>query len=786
MRHSYFFSLYFLFVFLCLSSSALAVDTQALADSLQAWYVPFSDVWSPRVKVKQVRVNGSNITVRSNGVLGGVVFTPSELTVLRKKVSILVLGHERGKVSVYSNKYELGELIPDRLQKRKNKYPHYAWEAPTPSLSAKSGNAYALADKRIALWASHGTYYNKAREGWIWQRATLWNTVEDLYSTEYARLVVTMLKNAGATVLQPRPSLNDPQAWEIGLSGLPRWTEGARYWLEHIGFADTVWNKYEGEDDYKADLQCRGLWLNYLAGGSRCNPAAEGLSIPIDLCLALHTDGYDSGNDTTIIGTLAIYTDHDEEGNKTFPNGISRQVNRDLADYVQTQLVEDIRQTTAPEWTRRQLHNANYCESRYPLVPSLLLEILSHKNMADMRYGLDPRFRFIAARAIYKGVLRYLCGAEAVVQPLPIREVAIDYTDGAWQLSWQPVADTLEASAMPTHYEIYRRNGDSTDWKIIATTKATQARIEAAQGVKTDFYVVAVNDGGQSLPSAVVSAFLSAKGDTSPALIVDAFDEVYGPEWFADSLRAGIVPGSYAVEEGYTVAYIGDQWDFDRQSPWRDDDNCGWGMCYRDHQGTRTIGNTRDYAAQHGKVLAASDISYVSRSSRTLPPYLSAYSMIDLITGKNRKPLADTTIAALGNYVEAGGHLLVSGSYLGNSFAQVGHYRLQAARATRSGIIRWEQTDTLPRIVQTPQRQIFHLETRPNDRQLFAEAPEGLCPSDMEASRLGLYEDMRVGIGVARESAIGGKAIILGFPIEAVQEWEPLLNEIINQLKDKQ
>ena len=795
MRRFYFFSLYFLFVFLCLSSSALAVDTQALADSLQAWYVPFSDVWSPRVKVKQVRVNGSNITVHSNGVLGGVVFTPSELTALRKKVSILVLGHERGKVSVYSNKYELGELIPDRLQKRKNKYPHYAWEAPTPSLSAKSGNAYALADKRIALWASHGTYYNKAREGWIWQRATLWNTVEDLYSTEYARLVVTMLENAGATVVQPRGRVDDPLAWEAGASGLPRWTEGARYWLEHIGFADTVWNKYDGEDDYKADLQCRGLWLNYLTGGSRSNPAAEGLSIPIDLCLALHTDGYDAGNDTTIIGTLAIYTDHDEDGNKQFPNGISRQVNRDLADYVQTQLVEDIRQTTAPEWTRRQLHNANYCESRYPLVPSLLLEILSHKNMADMRYGLDPRFRFIAARAIYKGVLRYLCGADAVVQPLPIREVAIDYADGAWQLSWQPVVDTLEASAMPTHYEIYRRNGDSTEWKPIATTKTPQVRIEAVRGVKTDFYVVAVNDGGQSLPSAVVSAFLSTSLDSlgrpgdrpsmaSPALIVYAFDEVYGPEWFADSLRAGIVPGSYAVEEGYTVAYIGDQWDFDRQSPWRDDDNCGWGMCYRDHQGTPAIGNTRDYAAQHGKVLAANDISYVSGTGRTLPHDLSDYSMVDVITGKNRRPLADSTIAALGRYVEDGGRLLVSGSYLGNSFAPVGHYRLQAPRATRSGIIRWEQTDTLP--APTPQRQIFHLETRPNDRQLFAEAPEGLCPSDMEASRLGLYEDMRVGIGVARESAIGGKAIILGFPIEAVQEWEPLLNEIINQLKDKQ
>lgn len=793
---------YIFFILLLLSAKVSAVDTQVLADSLQARYVPFSAVWSPQVKVKQVRVNGSNVTVRTNGVLGGVVFTPSELTAMRKQVSQWVLGHPRGKVSIYSNKYELGELVPDRLQKRKSKYPHYEWTRPDPSNQTKG----ALSDRRIALWASHGTYYNKAREGWIWQRATLWNTVEDLYSTEYARLVVTMLENAGATVVQPRGRVDDPQAWETGASGLPRWTEGARYWLEHIGFADTVWNKYEGEDDYKADLQCRGLWLNYLTGGSRCNPAAEGMGMPVDVCLALHTDGYDSGNDTTIIGTLAIYTDHDEDGNKVFPNGISRQVNRDLADYVQTQLVEDIRQTVAPEWTRRQLHNASYCEARYPLVPSLLLEVLSHKNMADMRYGLDPHFRFIAARAIYKGLLRYLCGSNAVVQPLPVHDIAVEYADGAWQLTWQPTADTLEASAMPTRYEVYQTTGEDTEWHIIATTKAPQAKIAAARGVKTDYYVVAVNDGGQSMPSAVVSAYLSTSIDSvgrpgdrpsmlPPALIVDAFDEVYGPEWFADSLRAGIVPGSFAVEDRYSVAYIGEQWDFDRQSQWLDDDNCGWGMCYRDHQGTLTIGNTHDYAAQHGQVLAADDMSFVSRSSRTLPADLSAYSMVDIITGKNRKPLADSTVAALGRYVENGGRLLVSGSYLGNSFAKVGHYRVQAPRATRSGIIRWEQADTLSaqtsttntllHKVQTPQKQIFHLETRPSERQLFAEAPEGLCPADMEATRLGLYEDMRVGIGVARESALGGKAIILGFPIEAVQEWESLLQQIFQQLKDK-
>ena len=84
----YFFSTIFLFFF---TIHTLAVDTQVLADSLQARYVPFSEVWSPKVKVKQVRVNGNNVTVRTNGVLGGVVFTPSELVALRKQVSLWVL-----------------------------------------------------------------------------------------------------------------------------------------------------------------------------------------------------------------------------------------------------------------------------------------------------------------------------------------------------------------------------------------------------------------------------------------------------------------------------------------------------------------------------------------------------------------------------------------------------------------------------------------------------------------------------------------------------------------------
>ncbi len=49
----------------------------------------------------------------------------------------------------------------------------------------------------------------------------------------------------------------------------------------------------------------------------------------------------------------------------------------------------------------------------------MLLELLSHQNLADQRYGFDPRFRFHVSRAVYKGILRYLAtasGTDYVVQ----------------------------------------------------------------------------------------------------------------------------------------------------------------------------------------------------------------------------------------------------------------------------------------------------------------------------------------------------------------------------------
>jgi len=62
----------------------------------------------------------------------------------------------------------------------------------------------------------------------------------------------------------------------------------------------------------------------------------------------------------------------------------------------------------------------------------MLLELLSHQNLADMKYGIDPRFKFLVSRAIYKGMLRY-CGSgwqESCHTTLPPDHMAIEVTEG--------------------------------------------------------------------------------------------------------------------------------------------------------------------------------------------------------------------------------------------------------------------------------------------------------------------------------------------------------------------
>ena len=257
---------------------------------------------------------------------------------------------------------------------------------------------------------------------------------------------------------------------EYESSGRARFWEASRYWLQWTGAPDSVISYTKGLNDYTDDYTCRAQWVNWLNQGSVNAPDSAGLAIPIDLSFAFHSDA--GCKLDTVIGTLCIYTTpFDVAINKfkyNFPSGQSRFASRDFTDFVMSQIVGDIRATANPRWTQRWMWDRSYSESRRPEVPAMLLELLSHQNFEDMRYGLDPRFKFIVSRAIYKAMTKFIAtqnNHDYVIAPLPINSFALRLIgDNKVRLSWRPTIDSLESTAVAERYVVYtRRDGEGWD-----------------------------------------------------------------------------------------------------------------------------------------------------------------------------------------------------------------------------------------------------------------------------------------------------------------------------------
>src|SRR5574344_946169 len=62
-----------------------------------------------------------------------------------------------------------------------------------------------LEGRHLAIWASHGCYYDNEKDQWKWQRPTLFGTTEDLFTqTIVVPYLIPMLERSGAVVYTPR------------------------------------------------------------------------------------------------------------------------------------------------------------------------------------------------------------------------------------------------------------------------------------------------------------------------------------------------------------------------------------------------------------------------------------------------------------------------------------------------------------------------------------------------------------------------------------------------------
>ena len=459
------------------------------------------------------------------------------------------------------------------------------------------------------------------------------------------------------------------------ISGMPAFVEGALYNMQYGGIDLSLFDNWN--DEYTKDYAGRGRWVQELAGGSRVNPSEQGRHIPIDLSLAWHSDAGVTPNDS-IVGTLAIYTLINKNKDK-FPNGEDRMNSRLYCDLVQTQVVEDIRALYEPQWMRRQLWDRSYSESRTPNVPALLLELLSHLNFADMRYGLDPQFRFTAARSVYKGMLKYLSaryGCNYTVQPLPVHGFSVSLVNGKAQLSWEPTEDPLEPTAKPAYYRVYTRVGDGgfdTGYQV----DGTSVSLNLEEGHLYSFKVTACNSGGESFPSEILCAGYPSR-NARKVTVVNNFTRVSAPTWFDTPQYAGFTDDlDSGVPWGKDLLYAGSVNQFDRSHEWTDDDNPGFGGSFTDKAGSIIAGNTFDFAAQHGRAILHSGFAVESCGADAFHGNSGAFA-VDVICGKQLTTrigrgtvpyrytvFTDSLQTALTRFTAAGGHVLISGAYIG-------------------------------------------------------------------------------------------------------------------------
>lgn len=459
------------------------------------------------------------------------------------------------------------------------------------------------------------------------------------------------------------------------ISGLPRCLEGARYYAQWAGAPDSVYRSKNGEDDYKEDIYTRPFMANWLAGGSCFAPTMNGLNVPIELSLAIHSDAGVANDYSSIIGTLAISTTFPNDG--IFYSGLSRSNSKKFAGMLLDGVNKDIK-SQYKKWTKREVYDKNYAETRCPQVTSAILETLSHQNFPDMIYGQDPNFRFTLARSIYKSILRFSSEMHKkpyVVTPLtPVDFRAEFYANDTILLKWDAQIDKTEPTAVPSSYILYTSAGNAGFDNGIKIT-GTACKIKLQPGLLYNFKVSAANDGGESFTSEVISAVYHSNA-AKDVLIVNGFQRLSAPAVIDDESQQGFdLNKDLGVTEGKTLGLCGSQICFDKTKLGIEGPG-GLGYSGSELEGFIIKGNEFNYIPEHAKAIMASNkyniVSCSKSSIENGKVVLGNYDCVDVILGLEKddgyslnyyKTFSSPFQKKLTEY---NGNLIVSGAYIGS------------------------------------------------------------------------------------------------------------------------
>ena len=234
------------------AQSRIVKDFKPACDSLATLMTERTGVCG-NILLKTAMKRGGNLDFYFTESLGDYPWRKDDVKWLRNTLKDLFPEeYSRYRLGeIYSRKVSLDRLVmPQLTYDGRPSDSRHKVKAPSQStliVENLNGREFTggLSGRHIALWQSHGRYFDNGSGLWKWQRPCLFQTCEDMFTQGFVLpYLVPMLENAGAYVLLPRE--RDIQHNEVivdndlscGARGKGTYKENGRWTDAGEGFAD--------------------------------------------------------------------------------------------------------------------------------------------------------------------------------------------------------------------------------------------------------------------------------------------------------------------------------------------------------------------------------------------------------------------------------------------------------------------------------------------------------------------------------------------------------------------
>ena len=154
-----------------------------------------------QLKVRSLTFENDTVKLDVSENFGDVPFTQDGVEQMRGEIQeALGAGFDGCPVLVTIAGNDINKYFADYEPAYKRSHEPFITE-----LDASRHYKHGLDGNIVAMWPSHGWYFEPKLNRWEWQRARLMQTVEDMYTHSYVLpFLIPMLENAGAYVWNAR------------------------------------------------------------------------------------------------------------------------------------------------------------------------------------------------------------------------------------------------------------------------------------------------------------------------------------------------------------------------------------------------------------------------------------------------------------------------------------------------------------------------------------------------------------------------------------------------------